>query len=547
MGILTKIEDPSANTVLYTFVPGSVSQDMGFKRRSGTYTISGADWGLDPYGSLAAPLDINTFTYGFSVEIPYGGDVDAARAALLKVVGPGRPVRLVYVTDDGHEQVCTAKCMGVQEVITPDSRWLHPFVVTWEKLEHWRDRYARSGKTWGQTNPVLVWGVGGNIWGNTTTPFTSASQFVNVVADGSDSLRTPTADDTWLTVFLTGPLGSDVTIDANGNYTGGGIVVGNTTAKTPDFSGNPVAIQFTFYGKLGPLDTLAVDCAAQSVLLNGAPAYKKFLTPAWQSEWARVKAGVVNVFNIGATGANPVYTSNAVQPVALLGNPSSGTFKLTIITADGVSHLSDTISWADSAATFKTHIATNATPAISGSDVSVTGGPFPNAPIFVEFTGANAGKPIKVMVASASTLSGPATPQIVIGPGTRDTASLALTGNPTGGGFSLSAITPAPGSVTQTTAIIPWNATAVQVFNALAVLTALNGGVGLGVSGGPLPNLPITISTAGPLTGVVFTAFGSLANGILTGGGTGSTSAVLQALFGNTATFSLNWYGRYWP
>jgi subtilisin family serine protease len=79
--------------------------------------------------------------------------------------------------------------------------------------------------------------------------------------------------------------------------------------------------------------------------------------------------------------------------------------------------------------------------------------------------------------------------------------AITITGNPTGGNFTLSWEPPAPagGGPTpppQTTANIPFNATAQQVLAALSALPAIKAG-DLVVSGGPLPGNPVVVDFAG--------------------------------------------------
>lgn len=520
--------------------------DMGLARRSGTYTIMGGDWGVDPFGAFAAPIALTPLTYTFSVIPPFPTmNLDGARDALYRVVGPGKRQMLSYLSDDGHERVVVAKCVGVQDSITPQSPLMHTFTVTWERLEEWRDRLPRNAKVWGdathhygQVSPVLL-------YGDNVTQFTGTDMFIPVYADGSDGLPIPTADDTRPRIVVRGPFGGDPTgyIDTATfaqRYTGGGLVVGNISATETDFGGADQPIQFQFYGKLTALDVMIVDPASNSVLLNGQPAYDRFKTPDWQRLTAAVKAGVQNTFHVAGQGDNQVYAANTTQPLVMVGNPSSGTITPTFITPDHVSHTATAISWADTAATVWTKMTTGATPTISHSDLIVTGGPFPSNPMYVGFVGIYVGKRIRQMTI-ASTLGGAG--KIYTPPMQANTALLAVTGNPTGGFVTITATNATLPAVTATTANIPWNATNADVYNALIALPNMNGGVGLSVTGGPLPNAPLTITTAAALAGSTF-----VANAALTGGPVAPNApvaGVFAATTGGIGSFSLRWFGRW--
>lgn len=77
------------------------------------------------------------------------------------------------------------------------------------------------------------------------------------------------------------------------------------------------------------------------------------------------------------------------------------------------------------------------------------------------------------------------------GAGTNEVQTLSITGSPTGGSFTLT-------FGAQTTAAIPWNATAAQVDAALELLSTIGEGNVL-CAGGPLPGSPITITFVGAL------------------------------------------------
>jgi hypothetical protein len=94
--------------------------------------------------------------------------------------------------------------------------------------------------------------------------------------------------------------------------------------------------------------------------------------------------------------------------------------------------------------------------------------------------------------------------------GTNGAQTLTMTGTPTGGTFTLT-------YSAQTTAAIPYNATAAQVASALVALSNIGDGE-VDVTGGPFPGTPIVITQYGTLVGVV-TALTADSTG-LTGGTT---------------------------
>lgn len=101
----------------------------------------------------------------------------------------------------------------------------------------------------------------------------------------------------------------------------------------------------------------------------------------------------------------------------------------------------------------------------------------------------------------------------IAGTGTLDVQTLTMGGGPTGGTFTLT-------WNTQTTAPIPYNATAAQVQAALNALT--NIGPGVTVTGGPFPATPIVVTFNGSGLQAVITA----TNTGLTGGATPAVTVV---------------------
>lgn len=117
----------------------------------------------------------------------------------------------------------------------------------------------------------------------------------------------------------------------------------------------------------------------------------------------------------------------------------------------------------------------------------------------------------------------------VVGPaGTQDVVTLTMTGTPTGGTFTLT-------YSAQTTAAIPYNATAAQVQSALIALAAI-GPQDVVVTGGPFVGTPIVITFDGALNGTV-TAVTATSAGLT--GGTSPTVGVAHTTTGlsNAAGF----------
>jgi len=93
---------------------------------------------------------------------------------------------------------------------------------------------------------------------------------------------------------------------------------------------------------------------------------------------------------------------NEIHQITLIGGPTAGTFTLTYI-VNAVSG-TVTINWNSSAAAFKTALAGHAQ--IATTDLTVTGGPLPNATINVEFIDTLAHTAIPVPTANWASLIG---------------------------------------------------------------------------------------------------------------------------------------------
>jgi hypothetical protein len=106
----------------------------------------------------------------------------------------------------------------------------------------------------------------------------------------------------------------------------------------------------------------------------------------------------------------------------------------------------------------------------------------------------------------------------LLGPaGVQEVETLSITGAPTGGSFTLT-------YSGQTTAAIPYNATALQVQQALIALSNI-GAYEVFCTGGPLPTTPVVITFDGTLTGTVSGAPLTKTDS-LTGGSSPATSIV---------------------
>jgi hypothetical protein len=93
---------------------------------------------------------------------------------------------------------------------------------------------------------------------------------------------------------------------------------------------------------------------------------------------------------------------NAKIQWTVFGKPTGGTFT-SILTINAVSE-TITFNWDDDATDVDTALATHSE--LVGSDVTVTGGPFPNATIEVEFVGTQAETNIALPVSNWGSLTG---------------------------------------------------------------------------------------------------------------------------------------------
>lgn len=99
--------------------------------------------------------------------------------------------------------------------------------------------------------------------------------------------------------------------------------------------------------------------------------------------------------------------SNEVQEVAITGGPTGGTYTLTYAgqTTAGIAY---------NATSTQVRNALTALSTIGSGNVSCSGGPHPDSPVTVTFTGALAGSDVEQMTASGTGLTGGTTPTVTV-------------------------------------------------------------------------------------------------------------------------------------
>ncbi len=192
-------------------------------------------------------------------------------------------------------------------------------------------------------------------------------------------------------------------------------------------------------------------------------------------------ARVVPVLMVAAL-ASDVWT------LSISGNPTGGTFTLSF-----AGQTTAAISF--NATPAQVQAALQALPGIGAGNVACAGGPLPTASVTITFEGTLGFQTQSPISVGASNLTGGTTPATAVAhtvTGTarvNDVQTLSVAGNPTGGSFTLS-------FGGETTAALPFNATAAQVQSALQALASVGAG-NVACSGGPLPaNLAITFEGA---------------------------------------------------
>jgi hypothetical protein len=295
--ILTGIEDPIQNTVLYSFEanPKNSRIDQTIKRRSGSYTVLGVDYGVNPFGNYAAPIDIRTFVWGFRVVVPQQGDLDLAGDLFRRaIMGHDRMLRLVQKVSGRWERVAIVQCLECQDVIAQPDNWRHrDFVTTWEMLTPWTDRISRGPHTVGDlTGGAPVMGATALVLGAGTVALTSASVSFSIVTDGSDGLGIPTVDDNSPVITIVGPFGS-----ANGfNLT-------NVTSIIRGLSGGVQATSLHYTQPIPAGKVLKIDCGANAITLDGVDVWDNLSWDDAQPWWFQIVGGTINVIQIAAYDA----------------------------------------------------------------------------------------------------------------------------------------------------------------------------------------------------------------------------------------------------
>lgn len=101
-------------------------------------------------------------------------------------------------------------------------------------------------------------------------------------------------------------------------------------------------------------------------------------------------------------GSGGCDTQNAIIDVIILGKPTGGTFDMSL-TINAVTEVL-TFNYDDTTSEVDTELATHSE--LVSSDVTVTGGPFPNATIRIEFEGTQANTNIALPTTDWSSLTG---------------------------------------------------------------------------------------------------------------------------------------------
>jgi hypothetical protein len=233
-------------------------------------------------------------------------------------------------------------------------------------------------------------------------------------------------------------------------------------------------------------------------------------------------ASVVPVLKVSAL-------ASALQTLSVSGGPTGGSFTLSF-----GGQTSAAIGFNATAAQVQT--ALQAMPTIGAGGVTCAGGPLPGTAVQIFFAGPLAFRAQPLITIGTNGLTGGATPapsvvQTTAGALVSDVQTISVSGAPTAGTFQL-----AFGG--QTTAPVPFNATAAQIETALAGLSNV-GASGVVCSGGALPGANVTVTFAGPLS-VGAQPVISAAGSTLTGAGsptvklahttTGAVGAAVQTL-----------------
>lgn len=101
------------------------------------------------------------------------------------------------------------------------------------------------------------------------------------------------------------------------------------------------------------------------------------------------------------------FNSSEIQRLTMTPTTTGGTFRLSF-----ESQVTGTIAWNASASDVRTALAT--LPNLTARDVRTSGGPFPIAPVEVEFVGVRSGTDVAMLVLHTNSLTGPGTPTVAI-------------------------------------------------------------------------------------------------------------------------------------
>jgi hypothetical protein len=291
-------------------------------------------------------------------------------------------------------------------------------------------------------------------------------------------------------VLMVAPLASDVwTLSIAGNPTGGMFTLsfaGQTTAALP-FNATSAQVQ-TALQALAAIGPGNVTCASGALpSTNVTITFAGTLGFQTQSPISIGANNLTGGTSPAATLAHTVTGSariNDVQTLSLAGNPTGGSFTL--------SFGGQTAAIPFNATSAQVQAALQALASVGAGNVLCAGGPLP-AGVTITFQAALGLQPQAPIAVGANNLTGPApaVAHTTTGSGANDAQTLSISGSPTGGSFTL-----AFGA--QTTAAIPFNATAAQVQTALAALSNIGAG-NVACAGGPLPGTAVTVTFQGTL------------------------------------------------
>jgi hypothetical protein len=315
-------------------------------------------------------------------------------------------------------------------------------------------------------------------------------------------------------VLAVAPVTGDVeTLSITGNPTGGTFTLtfGNQTTGAIAFNATAAQVQAALaaLSNIGPGNIACsggpLPAASVTITFAGTLAFAAQLP---------ITAGTVSL--TGGTNPAPALTHTTtralisdVQTLSLSGNPTAGTFTLTF-----GNQTTDAIAF--NATAVQVQAALTALSTIVTGNLTCTGGPLPTASVSMTFAGSLALSLQPPIAVAANNLTNAASPTPAVahtttGAAVADVQTLSINGNPTGGNFTLT-------FGGQTTATIPFNATAAQVQADLTALSTI-GANNVVCTGGPLPAASVTVTFAGALAPGPQQPIGVGTNG-LTGGTT---------------------------